>query len=80
MVGYRYHGHTPLFAAAVDVFGLIVGFSANAGETRDIAHPRAGGMHVKVAAHVKILGKGYEQTIKRGKNESEKSMELIEHT
>jgi hypothetical protein len=36
-------------------------------------------MHMKVAAHVKILGIGYEQTIKRGRNVSEKSMELIEH-
>jgi glutamate 5-kinase len=63
----------------VDVLWLVVGFAANACETWGIAHPGTGGMHMKVAAHVKILGIGYEQTIKRGRNVSEKSMELIEH-
>jgi hypothetical protein len=58
---------------------LVVRLAADVCQTRGTAHPRAGGMHMKVAAHVKILGIGYEQTIKRGRNMNEKSMELIEH-
>jgi hypothetical protein len=34
---------------------------------------------MEVAAHVKILATGYEQTMKTGQNEGEKSMQLIEH-
>jgi hypothetical protein len=51
---------------------LVVGFAANAGETWGVAHPRAGGMYMKVAAHVKRLGETYEQTIKSTRNMSEK--------
>jgi hypothetical protein len=72
VVSYRDDGHPPLFAALVDVLGLIVRFAADPCETRRVAHAGASGMHVKVAAHVKRLVKTYEQTMKSGRNVSEK--------
>jgi hypothetical protein len=53
-----------LFRAAVDIFRLVVGLLANAGQTRGIAHAGPDGMDVEVAAHRKRIEKRYEQSIK----------------
>jgi len=51
VVGNGHHGHASLFRAAVDIFRLVVGLLANAGQTRGIAHAGPDGMDVEVAAH-----------------------------
>ncbi|MGB9434488.1 MAG: hypothetical protein WBQ89_19755, partial [Candidatus Acidiferrum sp.] len=73
VIGHSHDGHPPLLAVMVDVLGLVIGLTANACEARGIAHPRACGMYMKVAAHVKRLGARYEQTMKSGRNVGEKT-------
>jgi hypothetical protein len=61
-----------MLATTVNFLRLVVGLQANTRKTRGTAHPGRGSMHMKVAAHVKRLDAGYEQSMKVGQKEHKK--------